>query len=1435
MHSLNGYPAPHRLHLPELLVVVSLIVFTAVVFIPIQRYLGEQMEELKEQAVSELESRIGRSISYRSISPSILRAVEIRGLVINGNGTEPDRLLEIDRLRLFYHPFRLLLGASESAAAEVRIEDTTFNLHHERDEDVINLARRLATGGEGGNGQPPLELSGHNLDIQYTGPNLTYELEDVTFHTAIGSEEIQISWESSLSAGGTGAGETATNISAFVDVRGTVRPGDGQTYLRVSLPWLRTPLFRVTNQNFDLSYDDNGVEVRKLRNNDPVDLTVSSDPELGEVRVSLLADGFVPQDVVTLRGALSPFNPWLLGEVTGTAEVLYDRASGHLAYTADLQGNTNNPALPEQVALSLRVRGDESRAEVEELSVSPSRGSLQFTGSVALPEMLPQGTVRLAGFAYGPSNAPASGVLRIDRSASGRFTARTSRLSYGSSVIYDLELGTTTDAPTVDYRASMSFDEGGRSGLRVSGTLTENRDLTASVSLVHVPAGKAYKLAGELADLPNVVSERLATVVVDTAVDFTLRGDELTFEAPFVSVRDTEEISRYASFGARLTGERLVVENLVAGVDGTLLKGEFDADLSGRRAVPFQTNLRLDGRAYAFTGKYLPGQSVELSGGEGLTAQIYYSREGRLMFAATADDVPLPSQTGDRRLSMRAGGSFASAESWSVRVREFALEDVAGPDSALSLSVEADPQGGSISTFAYRDSVSRLKGQGAITYGEGSGTQLTLSARAADSAEAYGLLMTYRDATLGGTVEITESPLKRLAAEPIRGGLNGTLEMETLLTEPRLTLQFETENASFNADSIGAQGTVRLTERSLVMNRVDIRYLTRTLSDARGTIDFESGDATFSASFENRESDEDEGVKALLRASFAESALPLELSELGTVPFDAVVRLAGVRFPEGNTDPWELRVTRSTETVSVEGGPEDSLNAFIDTDGSFNIRLSQPLPFRFSADGTLTAGVIEANVTNMLVDVDALGEEVGEGTVRLTGGQFSGALRVVGPVNDPDFYGTLEANNVRSTIDFIEPPLGPADTFIVFQEKVAEIKRFQAPAGDGGGYLSGTIIFNRWAPEEYRLRIEAPDEPGVHVVDNFGGLFVDGRGRGELKIQGTRNRADISGTILVDDTSLTIGENVEPADRERGRAITTVDLQFRTTGPTEFLWPNQDFPVLRALAERGEEINLTYASDTGSFSLIGRMNIQAGEIYYFDRSFYIRDGHIIFNEDEEEFDPRLAVRAEIREISNEGPVRVFLIVDEERLSSFTPRFESSPPLSDTELIALLGGNLLTQEGQEDVDFSQAVLLTSDLVTQFGVINRFERSVRDALGLDLFSVRTQLFQNLVLGSLGQPQYPLDNTSPSLGKYFENTTVFLGKYLGSELFLELLFGLRSRSPFEPIPPGAGPVELEAEIGLEWQTPLFLLQWRFFPRNPDTLFVTDNQLEFSWEFSY
>ena len=42
-------------------------------------------------------------------------------------------------------------------------------------------------------------------------------------------------------------------------------------------------------------------------------------------------------------------------------------------------------------------------------------------------------------------------------------------------------------------------------------------------------------------------------------------------------------------------------------------------------------------------------------------------------------------------------------------------------------------------------------------------------------------------------------------------------------------------------------------------------------------------------------------------------------------------------------------------------------------------------------------------------------------------------------------------------------------------------------------------------------------------------------------------------------------------------------------------------------------------------------------------------------------------------------------------------------------------------------------------------------------------------------------------------------------------------------------------DLELSLEWATPFFLMEWSFLPKHPETLFLSDNSLSFSWRFSY
>jgi hypothetical protein len=301
-----------------------------------------------------------------------------------------------------------------------------------------------------------------------------------------------------------------------------------------------------------------------------------------------------------------------------------------------------------------------------------------------------------------------------------------------------------------------------------------------------------------------------------------------------------------------------------------------------------------------------------------------------------------------------------------------------------------------------------------------------------------------------------------------------------------------------------------------------------------------------------------------------------------------------------------------------------------------------------------------------------------------------------------------------------------------------------------------------------------------------------------------------------------------------------VDVTVRTGRGVQFIWPDRDFPILRSNFATGQTVSITADTESGDFSLVGEIDIQSGDLFYFDRNFLLREGEIAFRESEQEFDPRLTARAELREVTPEGPVRIFLVAENQRLSEFSPRCESNPPLPGSEIIAILGGNIFQQGGTESVSLSTALLSTSDIVTQFGVFRQFEDAVRRQLDLDLFAIRTSVIQNVLLTALDPAGEAAQQVAPSLGTYLNDTSIFLGRYLGDSVFGQLVLQMRARdfSEAQPVDPGVqqlGGVLIDSEISLEWQTPFFLLEWNFAPQSPEELFIRDNTFSLSLSFSY
>jgi len=122
-------------------------------------------------------------------------------------------------------------------------------------------------------------------------------------------------------------------------------------------------------------------------------------------------------------------------------------------------------------------------------------------------------------------------------------------------------------------------------------------------------------------------------------------------------------------------------------------------------------------------------------------------------------------------------------------------------------------------------------------------------------------------------------------------------------------------------------------------------------------------------------------------------------------------------------------------------------------------------------------------------------------------------------------------------------------------------------------------------------------------------------------------------------------------------------------------------------------------------------------------------------------------------------------------------------------------------------------VATDVISRLGIFQAnsttygFSQIVRDSLGLDVFTIRTNLLQNILYEAI--PGTGTDNAVSPIARYLDNTTLYLGKYLFDDFYLQGM--LHFRGDLFSAGKGAvflsGDLKVDTEISLEWNTPLAL----------------------------
>ncbi len=188
-----------------------------------------------------------------------------------------------------------------------------------------------------------------------------------------------------------------------------------------------------------------------------------------------------------------------------------------------------------------------------------------------------------------------------------------------------------------------------------------------------------------------------------------------------------------------------------------------------------------------------------------------------------------------------------------------------------------------------------------------------------------------------------------------------------------------------------------------------------------------------------------------------------------------------------------------------------------------------------------------------------------------------------------------------------------------------------------------------------------------------------------------------------------------------------------------------------------------------------------------------------------------------------------LLVDNQRLSELSPRLTASPAKSEREIMEILG-NIITADSDNAANFA---LATGDYALQMVFTRKLENALRDLLKFDIFSVRTMVVQNVVKQGIEQTSF-----SNPAGNYFDNTTVYIGKYLDNSIFADAMLRLDYDENRVGDRYTVNGLSFRPEIGFELDSPFVNIRWSMSPDFEDLLnlrLVQNTALTLSWKLDF
>jgi translocation and assembly module TamB len=338
-----------------------------------------------------------------------------------------------------------------------------------------------------------------------------------------------------------------------------------------------------------------------------------------------------------------------------------------------------------------------------------------------------------------------------------------------------------------------------------------------------------------------------------------------------------------------------------------------------------------------------------------------------------------------------------------------------------------------------------------------------------------------------------------------------------------------------------------------------------------------------------------------------------------------------------------IRATMTNGNIRVESARVTARSTDLSLAGTVNLNAQSPLDMR--ASGSLDLSILPMFARDL----------VSSGTVAAT-------ATIRGAFAQPEILGRLDVKNANLSFEGLPNGLSNANGTVTFDPSRATIQSLSAETGGGKVNLTGFLAFSN-GPMALRLEADAKEvrvryPEGVSTVANA-----------NLRLVGTSERSTLSGTITVIRSAFTPHTDLGQMLANAAAPVQTPAVQTGLIGNMQFdvdILTSPDVSFQTKLAQSLQaDATLRLRGTLSSPVLLGRVNINQGELTFFGNKYNINDGTISFF-NPVKLEPVLDVSLETRARGVDVTINVT-----GPLNKLNVNYRSDPPLQFADLVALL--------------------------------------------------------------------------------------------------------------------------------------------------------------------